>query len=103
MTKIQNFKRNLFGIYAPAAALLPWSSPRSGVLQASLSSPVSEDSPFTFQTASLFYLGFDQLRVHLKITSHFIRRCISFGSVAKPRNIQVFLRLRALSQVRLNA
>jgi transcriptional regulator with GAF, ATPase, and Fis domain len=44
-----------------------------------------------------------ELRTHSKITSHFIRRCISFGCVAKARNIQIFLRFRALPNERLNA
>jgi hypothetical protein len=42
------------------------------------------------------------LRTHSKITSHFIRRCISFGCVAKARNIQIFPRFRALPKERLN-
>ncbi|MFC1858723.1 hypothetical protein ACFL9U_11975 [Thermodesulfobacteriota bacterium] len=43
------------------------------------------------------------LRAHSKITSHLIRRCIPPGCVAKARNIQIFLRFRALPDGRLNA
>ncbi len=43
------------------------------------------------------------LRAHAKTTSHFIRRCIPLGCVAKTRNIQIFLRFRALPSGRLNA
>ncbi len=39
----------------------------------------------------------------LKITSHFIRRCIPSGCVAKARNIRIFLCFRALPNGRLNA
>jgi hypothetical protein len=35
--------------------------------------------------------------------SHFGRRCIPSGCVAKTRNIQIFLRFRALPVGRLNA
>jgi hypothetical protein len=42
------------------------------------------------------------LRAHSKITSHFGRRCIPSGRVAKTRNIQIFLRFRVLSGGRLN-
>ena len=44
-----------------------------------------------------------QRRAHSKITSHFIRRCITLGCVAKARNIQIFLRFRALPKEHLNA
>jgi len=43
------------------------------------------------------------LRAHSKITSHFMRRCIPPGCVAKARNILIFLRFRALPDSRLNA
>ena len=43
------------------------------------------------------------LRAHSKITSHFIRRSIPPGCVAKTRNIQIFLRFLALPAGRLNA
>jgi hypothetical protein len=42
------------------------------------------------------------LRAHSKITSHFERRCIPPGYVAKTRNIQIFMRFRALPSERLN-
>jgi hypothetical protein len=42
------------------------------------------------------------LRARTKITSHFKRRCIPPGCVAKAWNIPIFLRLRALSDGRLN-
>jgi methanogenic corrinoid protein MtbC1 len=44
-----------------------------------------------------------EVRAHSKITSHFGRRCIPSGRVAKTRNIQIFLRFRALPGGRLNA
>jgi hypothetical protein len=44
-----------------------------------------------------------ELRAHSKIASHFIRRCIPPGCVAKARNIQIFLRFRALQAGRRNA
>jgi hypothetical protein len=43
------------------------------------------------------------LRAHEKITSHFMRRSISSSCVAKARNIQIFLRFRALLAERLDA
>jgi hypothetical protein len=50
----------------------------------------------------IFAMLFMQLRAHSKITSHFIRRSIPTGGVAKARNIQIFLRFRALPVERLN-
>jgi hypothetical protein len=42
------------------------------------------------------------IRAHPKMTSHFDRRCIPSGCVAKSRNIQSFLRFHALPAERLN-
>jgi len=42
------------------------------------------------------------LRAHSKITSHFDCRCLPPGCVAKTRDIQIFLRFRALPGERRN-
>ena len=42
------------------------------------------------------------IRVRTEISSHFKRWCIPLGCVAKARNILIFLRFRALPDVRLN-
>ena len=52
--------------------------------------------------ALIILLRYLMLRVHSKITSHFKRRCIPPGCVAKARHIQIFLRFRALPAGRLN-
>jgi len=44
----------------------------------------------------------DRFRAHSKITSHFGCRFIPSGCVAKTRNIQIFLRFRALPAGHLN-
>ena len=44
-----------------------------------------------------FAFASNMVRAHLKISSHFGRRCIPSGCVAKNWNIQIFLRFRALT------
>jgi hypothetical protein len=50
-----------------------------------------------------FHVSIGDFRAHSTTTSHFGRRCIPFGGVAKTRNIQISLRLRALPAGRLSA